>query len=344
MPAEHRSIDGVRAALMERAVILARRAGRLVPRVYFDADGDYRHTVLLVGSGRSGTSWVPDVLNHDHRYRYLYEPFHAKHVPLARGWLPRQYLRPDDDDPGYLKIARRILTGRIRNAYADAYNRCVVAHRRLVKDTRLQLALGWIRRHFPGMPMIYLMRHPCAVVNSRMQLGRDSDLQRQLLSQPRLMADHLEPFRSAMESAADDFERHVFIWCAENYVPMRQLRRGDAHVVFYERVCTDPEGQLQALWAYLGTPFDERALRAVSKPSVQARKYHAGGTSAIVTGASLVDAWRKYVPPERVKRALEIVRLFGLDAIYGEDAMPAARADDMLFRTAESESRPLQRS
>ena len=330
----HRSIDGVRAALMERAVILARRAGRLLPRVYFDTDGDYRHTVLLVGSGRSGTSWVPDVLNYDHRYRYLYEPFHAKHVPMARHWLPRQYLRPGDDDPRFVQLATRIFSGQIRNAYADAYNRCVVAHRRLVKDTRLQLALGWVRHHFPAMPTIYLMRHPCAVVNSRMQLDRDSDLDRQLLSQPQLMADHLEPFRAAMESAADAFERHVFIWCAENYVPMRQLRDGDAHVIFYEDVCTDPQAQLRALWSYLGTPFDERALALVGKPSVQARKYHAGGTSAIVTGANLVDAWRKYVPPERVRRAIEILRLFGLDAIYGEDAMPLPGAARALFRAA----------
>jgi hypothetical protein len=331
MTASKRPIEGVRAAILERAVVFARRAGRLVPRVYFDADSDYRHTVLLVGSGRSGTSWVPEVINHDHRYRYLYEPFHSKHVPIARHWLPRQYLRPDDADPRYLDVAARILSGRIRNAYADAYNKCVLAHQRLVKDTRLQLALGWIRHHFPGMPMIYLMRHPCAVVNSRMQLGRDCDLERQFFSQPALMADHLEPFRAPMERAVDDFERHVYIWCVENYVPMRQLRAGDAHLIFYEDVCTAAERELEKLMTYLGSAFDRRALRSVEKPSVQARKYHAGGTSAIVTGANLVEAWRKYVPPERVKRAVEIVASFGLDRIYGEDVMPKAGAAAAMF-------------
>jgi len=55
------------------------------------------------------------------------------------------------------------------------------------------------------MPMIYLMRHPCAVINSRMQLGRDCDLSRQFFAQPELMRDHLEPFRADMERAKDDF-------------------------------------------------------------------------------------------------------------------------------------------
>jgi len=317
---------------MEKVVVIARRAGRLVPRVYVDTDGDYRHSVLLVGSGRSGTSWVPDVINFDHRYRYLYEPFHSKHVPIARGWLARQYLRPDAEDPARLELARRIFTGRLRNAYADAYNKCVVTRKRLIKDTRLQLALGWIRRNFPQMPMIYLMRHPCAVVNSRMQLGRDCDLARHFFSQPALMADHLEPFRAAMEAAADDFEKHVYIWCVENYVPMRQLGKRDAHLIFYEHVCTDPRAEIERLGAFLGGGLDERALEAVEKPSVQARKYHGGGTSAIVTGASLVDAWRKYVPADRVRRAVEIAASFGLDAIYGDDAMPKAGAAEAMFQ------------
>src|SRR5690348_10146532 len=33
------TLDKARAALMEKAVVIARRAGRLVPRVYFDRDG-----------------------------------------------------------------------------------------------------------------------------------------------------------------------------------------------------------------------------------------------------------------------------------------------------------------
>ena len=326
-----RAFERVRAGLTERAVMTARRIGWLVPRIYFDLSRDYRDTVLLVGSGRSGTSWIPEVLNFDRRYRYLYEPFHSMHVPLARHWLPRQYKRPDDDDAGHLALARAIFTGRLRNGYADSQNHCLVAHKRLVKDTRLQLALAWVARHFPGMPIIYLMRHPCAVVNSRVQLQRNSDIAKHLLSQPFLMADHLEPFRKEMERAKDDFEAQLFIWCVENYVPLKQLRSTEVHLLFYERICTDPRGELARLSAYLQQPFDELALAALDKPSVQARKYHGGGTSAIVTGASLVDAWRQYVPADRVKRAVEILSMFGLDAIYAEDSMPHVEAADAML-------------
>ena len=319
-------LDRITNGLTERVVVMGRRAQRLLPRLIFDNDGDYRASVLLVGSGRSGTSWVPDVINHDNRYRYIYEPFHSMHVPIARHWLPRQYVRADDTDPQRRALADAVFTGRIRNGYADAYNKCMFVRQRLIKDTRLQLALPWIRARYPAMPIVYLMRHPCAVVNSRIQLHRDSDLRRLFFAQPELMTDFLEPFRGAMEAAEDEFERHLFIWCVENYVPFRQLAASDVHLVFYEHVCTDPKTELEKLRAFLGLPFDERALERVSKPSVQARKFHGGGTSAIVTGANLVDAWKKYVDPERVRRAEEILALFGLDAIYGRDSMPNAGA------------------
>lgn len=314
--------DRIRNGISERVVTAGRKAQRLLPRPIFDNEGDYRRSVLLVGSGRSGTSWVPDVLNHDNHFRYIYEPFHSKHVPLARHWLPRQYVRPDDEDRERLTLAQTIFSGKIRNAYADAYNRCVFVKQRLIKDTRLQLALKWVRNNFPAMPIIFLMRHPCAVAHSRIQLERNSALEGQFFVQPNLMEDHLEPFRDAMKSARDEFERHLFIWCIENYVPFKQLAPSDVHFVFYEHVCTDPKGELERLRAYLGLKFDERALERVSRPSVQARKFHGGGTSAIVTGASLVEAWRKYVSPERMRRAMEILAMFGLDTMYGSGSMP----------------------
>jgi hypothetical protein len=327
-------LDRLRNSISERVVFMGRRAQRLIPRLIFDNDGDYRKSVLLVGSGRSGTSWVPDVLNHDHRYRYIYEPFHSMHVPMARNWLPRQYVRPDDRDAERAALADAILSGRIRNGYADAYNKCVFVKQRLIKDTRLQLALKWIRTRYPELPIVYLMRHPCAVVNSRIQLQRDSDLARQFFGQPDLMTDFLQPFRAAMENAKDAFERHLFIWCVENYVPLRQLEPSDVHFVFYEDVCTDPRGVLEKLRAYLGLPFDERALERVNKPSIQARKYHGGGTSAIVTGASLVDAWKKYVPAERIRGSDEILAMFGLDALYGADGLPNADGAQAMLRAS----------
>ena len=55
----------------------------------------------------------------------------------------------------------------------------------------------------------------------------------------------------------------------------------------------------------------------VNKPSAMVR-----AESAIFTGENLVDGWSQYISESQMKRALEILGLFGLDKIYGEDARP----------------------
>src|SRR5579872_7287496 len=43
-----------------------------------------QHAVLIAGSGRSGTTWLAQVVNHDHSYRYYHEPFGPAVSPALR--------------------------------------------------------------------------------------------------------------------------------------------------------------------------------------------------------------------------------------------------------------------
>jgi adenylylsulfate kinase len=44
--------------------------------------------------------------------------------------------------------------------------------------------------------------------------------------------------------------------------------------------------------------------------------------SAIITGDSLIDGWRKYITNEQIRRTVDILNIFGLDKIYSEESMP----------------------
>lgn len=295
---------------------------RIVGQMYVDRGSDPSGTVLLAGSARAGTTWISDILNYRNEYRYIFEPFHPNRLATTRGFRPRQYLRPDNDDPAYLLPATDILSGRVRSVWTDKYNRKRVASRRLVKEVRGNLLLGWISSQFPQVPIILLLRHPCAVVNSQLDLKWNWHLDlRDLLSQSPLMEDHLEPFRDLMTSTTERFDQHVLLWCIENYVPLRQFRPGDVHVAFYEHFCVDPAREIERMFSFLGKPFDPAAMANLSKPSAVSRK-----TSAIVSGESLVESWRKKVGDAQVARAEEILGAFGLDRIYGADPLPKLAA------------------
>ncbi len=287
--------------------------GRLLGGLYVDlARGDHRRTVFLAGTGRSGTTWLGGLVNHDRRYRNVFEPFHPGKVEDVGGFGSKQYLRPGDRREEFLAPARRVLSGEIRNGWTDRGG-ALLARRRLVKDVRANLLLGWMAENFPGMPIVLLMRHPGAVVASRLALGWGDNLS-ETMGQRELVEDHLAPMEGEILAARDPFERHLFLWCIDNYVPLRQFPPGGLHLCFYENLLLDPEPELRRLFSFVGRDFDEGVLRKVGRPSPTSRR-------GVLRGDP-VGGWRRGLAGRRMERTLEILGLFGLDRVYGEGTAP----------------------
>jgi hypothetical protein len=294
---------------------------------FFDLDHRYENSVFLAGFGRSGTTWISDIINYRNEYRYIFEPFHPYRVRLVRDFQYIQYLRPENRDPRYLTPARAVLSGRIRNRWTDAHNRKIFARKRLIKDIRAQFLLKWIHSNFPGMPIVLLFRHPCAAAHSWLKLGwGKEDLGERTdmevcLSQKELIEDFLEPFKENIENARSQFEKQVFFWCMQYYVPLKQFRSEEIHLCFYENFCENPQEEIERLFSFLGKKFEEKVLCNLRAPSSLSRK-----DSAIVKGTSLIDSWREYVSAQDLKNTLKILKLFGFEKIYSDDSMPNSAA------------------
>jgi hypothetical protein len=138
----------------------------------------------------------------------------------------------------------------------------------------------------------------------------------EFLAQEELLEDHLAPFKKEIKKARDDFEKHVFLWCIENYVPIKQFSIGKIHLAFYENYCVDPVGEIKRLFSFLNENIDESVFAKLSVPSELTRK-----DSAIITGESLRMAEKIY-HNEQIRRTVDILNIFGLDKIYSEKSMP----------------------
>jgi hypothetical protein len=286
---------------------------RLPGSLYVDlGKGDHTSSVFLAGSGRSGTTWLSRIITHRRGFRYVFEPFNPREVGPFGHFKTKQYLRPDDQREQFIGPARLALTGLLRHPWTDRFNGRIVARRRLIKDIRANLLLGWMRANFPGMPIILLLRHPCAVVASRLDLGWKDNLS-ETMEQRELVEDFLLPMEAEIRAAKDDFERHLFLWCIDNYVPLKQLGPQEVHLTFYENLLARPEAELQSLLTFLGEDFDDRVYRHLRRPSPLSRKNAPCPSS---------EGWRTRVGARQRQRATEILGLFGLDRIYGEGAMP----------------------
>ena len=314
--------------------------GRLVRRIQretgrrfcLDLGQDHRSAILVAGSGRSGTSWLAELLNHRNEYHYIFEPFHPPEfdspVPIEVGlkscsnFTYHLYLRPDDADPRYLRPAAEVLAGRVRSGWTEQYNRRLFATRRIVKEVTANLLLPWFAANFPGMPIVLILRHPCAVAASRGSLNWDTRWElvlSRVLRQPALLEDVVGPFVDLFERASSYVERQVLMWCLDNYVPLRRLGAKDIHIVFYEELVAQPEAEIPRLLNFLGKPVDPSIFDAMRRPSMLS-----DWNSPTLKGASRTATWKTKLDASDVRRAMAVLAAFGLNAIYADDPMPNA--------------------
>lgn len=287
-------------------------------RFYINPEPDLRRSILVAGTARSGTTWLGDILASQVPSRILFEPFNPDLVPEYRGFHYFQYLRPGMENPRFRAFAHRIFTGEIRNRWIDRQNERIRPGYRIIKEIRINLALKWLHDNFPEVPIILLLRHPCAVVASRMDLGwaTDADIQ-PFLSQPDLVADHLAPCMDLIKTAKTDEEKHAIIWSVSNLVPLKQFEPNEIKVVYYENLCTQPEIELPAIFASLGQAYQDMKNGTLDLPSQTTRV-----TSAVVHGRDKISSWKEKLTSGKIKNILQIVDAFGLGYLYDESIYP----------------------
>ena len=290
---------------------------KLIWPLYIDSHSDYRKTVFLGGTERSGSTWVSDLINYNNDYRYIFEPFWPLKVPECKGFKSHQYIRPNNCDSYFLRTTSEILSGRVRNPWTDQYHRKFFASKRLIKDIRANLFLKWLKLNFPEMPIVFLIRHPCAVAKSFLRRKRDYSFLKPFLDQRDLINDYLKPFLSEIEQIESDLEAIIFSWCIQNYVPLMQFNKDEIHIIFYEMLCEYPGVEIDNLFSFLGKSYDKKIFKNFRKPSPQSFQ-----ESAVVSGDNLVNSWQKYFTNSDVKKCIKILKLFGFDSIYNDNPMP----------------------
>jgi hypothetical protein len=327
----------VRPPLFRRIPRRLRR--ELGSRFCLDLGGDHRSAIFVAGSGRSGTTWLAELMNHRNEFHYVFEPFHSGEadgknpmepgLPICRVFRYHQYLRPDTSDPRFLTPAAAVLAGKARSRWTERFNQRLIARRRIVKDVHANLILKWLSVNFPGMPIVFVLRHPCAVAASRKNLSWDVRwelVQSQVLSQAGLVEDFMAPFLRHFVSATTYMEKQVLLWCLDNYVPLKQFSRDQIHVVFYENLIANPSEEVPRLFAFLGGSMDASVYAAMSAPSLLS-----DWNSPVLAGASRMNTWLKVLDSSEIDRAMAILAAFGLDVIYSKNPFPNVSGLDQVM-------------
>lgn len=288
-------------------------------KVYRDQHADTHRSIIVAGAGRSGTTWLGEVIASQGPWRLMFEPFHPQQVADYSLFNYFQYMRPNEDNRRLLAYTHRVLTGDIRHPWIDGYVEHLFPKYRLIKDIRICLLLRWIREHFPDVPIVFIIRHPCAVVSSRLKLkwATDHDIE-PFLQQPQLIEDFLSSKLPVIRGATTDEQKHAIVWSVSNLVPLEQFRDDGLKVVFYEDLLLRPESEIPALFEALNLPFGPSVYRYLHRASMKAVR-----DSAVIGGRDAITGWRRFLSEQQINNILDVVRAFGLDHLYGNADTPS---------------------
>lgn len=281
-------------------------------KYYVNTNHKPKNTLFISGMGRSGTTWLSQLLNHNNQYRYIFEPFYPKRIDLCDFFEIRQYLNPLKDYPKFYNSSKKIVTGDFRNHFLDRYNKKFFCGKRLIKDVKTNLMLGWLNQNFEEMKIILTKRHPCAVASSWLKL-KWKPQKEVYLNQNKLIEDYLEEFKNDIQKSGTNFEKYVYMWCIEYYVPLKQQKEGSLRmkVISYENLCENFNETMVDIYDYIGEKFDPKIIKTKDTPSYTTRPF-----AAIMKRTSLLDSWKENLSNKQIKKAEDIVTQFGLEKDY----------------------------
>jgi hypothetical protein len=319
------SSEGTKPGVLER---VRRKAGRINRELFWERDHDAAKSALVLGSGRSGTTWLAEVIARQCGSRVLFEPFHPRLGNFNRGL--KLFMAPGEGDPEATRPVERVLAGRVRHRQIDHIQSPRLPGGRVIKDIHATNLAPWFRERHPEMPLIYLVRHPLAASASRMRAGTFNGLGAYLDTDEGRGAAERSPAAQWLpmyDEHSEDHDRLVRLvaeWCIENAYPLSCAEERTIEVVHYETAVLDPVNEVTRLvelnrGALGGQAGEDMTIGALRQPSAMD---WFGTAGAERDWNSILARWTTEVPAATVDRCLHVVSDFGIDVPYGDGPLP----------------------
>jgi len=299
-----------------------------IKKYSLDIDGGNKSTVFIAGMGRSGTTWLSELINYRQNYRDIFEPFLPYKVEISSPFKYLHYLNPNYEDEILSNSAKMILSGKFKSDWTDVNNQHILTFKRIIKDIRTNLMLKWLSNIRPGMPILLIIRHPLAVIDSYKKLGwgieaggKTSDFDR-IIEQKQLLRDFPIVETNLKYIDKDDYiSQLLYLWCVLYQVPIKQLSGTDHKIVFYENLLLYPEETLSDIFSYIGERFNgKKILDIIKKPSITNYRK----TDFNMDPTENIRKWQKSFTEIEVVKSQEIIKRFELDYLYDNDGFPSS--------------------
>ena len=298
--------------------------------------------ILVTGGHRTGTTWIGRLLAADPHVAYISEPLNVLHRPgVLRSKVGHWYAYVcAENEASYYSAFLELLRYRYHlwdemAALKSAHDVLRMARdlrtfslgrllqqRPLLKDPFAVFSLVWFAERL-NCRIVVAVRHPAAFVSSLKRLGWSFDFA-DLLHQPLLMRDHLEPYRAAMESCSRDdvIGQASLLWVIiYRTVDTIRQRLPDAQIVRHEDLSREPVEHFRRLYQALGLHFSPRVERQIleSSSSENPDQLSPSRTHSVhLDSRANLGSWKRRLSADEIDRVHEIAGE-AASLYYGED-------------------------
>jgi len=298
--------------------------------------------ILVTGTHRSGTTWVGKMLAADPSVAYISEPLNVLHRPgvfraKVRYWYQyaceeneKEFLPAFEellefdyhlwDEIKSLRSRRDFL--RMGRDFIIFYNGLMRGQRLLLKDPFAVFSTPWFAKRL-NCKVVITVRHPAAFASSLKRLNWPFDFQ-DLLAQPLLMRDYLEPYRAEIHAVKPDdvIGQAALLWKLI-YGSVHAIRNlhPDFLIVRHEDLSRDPIPGYRALYAALGLEFTSRVEKTIlnSSSSENPRELSRNKVHAFkLDSRANVNNWKKRLTTEETEHVRRVTE--EVSALYYSDA------------------------
>ena len=309
--------------LRNRSIGFCRRVGFTLagPRNTLRAED----AIVICADPRGGSTWLYEMLSRINGVAGLWEPLHIGQVSHFRkigfGW--RHYIAENESVPAARKAFEDLFQGRCRDPYIlhrTSFNSFRDAELLLVKFCRATQLLPWLSREFGFVRRpVHLVRHPCAIVASKIKYGA-WDTVRPAFSEQDILSDPLmRPYADELQRINTIEARLAAVWALTNQVALNHPQREQRWLtVSYEGLVSSPVDTLSRVLSDWKLSLDADIEEIILRPSKTTLK-----SSPIALGEEMAQLsyWQKSLTPSQIRSILDTVEALGV-GIYDGGVYP----------------------
>ena len=296
-----------------------------------------KNPIIVLSFGRSGSTWISDIISKNMGGLLLFEPLHPETCPFAQEAAYSSGYEPELNER-LLAFLNDILAGRNHNrwllrnhlfnpleAVSQAFVDMVWEETQVLgfKEIRANFMIDWFIERMDAR-IVYLVRHPAAVIASLRrrknfwnEFGFETHWQlfmEHVMRRP-VNQESLAPYLPVIESAATQIEREAVMWGVTHKLATQALARHGLPVFHYEDFYERAFPTTRRMVSYLGGNPDAIHPAHIFVPSMTTIRTVHGLTASESDfqsrGWSIF--WDGVLQPEELDTIMGLMRAFDIE-------------------------------